>query len=267
VCVCVNLLFLSHVFVAHMSCISSSIEAHPAMLPNVLCAVCRYAWGEDVANDIVTIYKTSAGKLELQSQLVLPSKTVAVEVVEGAPEDLVRGIEARLVVVDNQGGRQVYVDGRHYDGVVKLVKLASVTSGTGKRGIGQMQVCVWRVCVCVCVYVRARNVAISNIANSSSPSLLSDSGAAALRPSDWTSRRSTVRARTDAVCGQVHRRRARPCGIAAPPPAVRSRKHQDARWRRDDDGGCGGWRRARGSWRWLVGVIESVPRIGRVCSS
>jgi hypothetical protein len=119
------------------------------MFPNVFCAVWRYAWGEDVANDVVTIYKTSAGKLELQSQLLLPSKTVAVEVVEGAPEDLVRGIEARLVVVDNQGGRQVYVDGRHYDGVVKLVKLASVTSGTGKRGIGQMQVCVWRVCVCV----------------------------------------------------------------------------------------------------------------------
>lgn len=93
-----------------------------------------------MANDIVTIYKTSDGKVELQSQLVLPSKTVAVEVVEGTPYDLARGLEARLVVVDNQGGRQVYVDGRHYDGVIKLVKLQAGASGAVKRGIGQLQV-------------------------------------------------------------------------------------------------------------------------------
>jgi hypothetical protein len=62
---------------------------------------------------------------------------------------LSRQHDTRLVVVDNQGGRQVYVDSRHYNGVVNLVPLSLGVSSSAKRGIGQLQVGQIESALCV----------------------------------------------------------------------------------------------------------------------
>jgi len=100
-----------------------------------------YAWGADEADrDIITIYRTTARGVDFQSQIRLPTRAVAVEVVEGTPYDVANDNAVRLVVVDNQGGRQVYVDCRSYHGVIKLRVNMVRGVGTGKRGIGQLDV-------------------------------------------------------------------------------------------------------------------------------
>eukprot|EP00038_Savillea_parva_P009699 m.185255 g.185255 ORF g.185255 m.185255 type:complete len:1467 (-) comp16397_c0_seq1:169-4569(-) len=98
-----------------------------------------YAWGEDVDHDVLTVYRIAPGGVSFQSQVRLPSKTVAVEVVEGTSYDIAKHEPTRLVVVDNQGGRRVYIDPGHYDGVLNLEPMPG-SGASVKRGIGQIQV-------------------------------------------------------------------------------------------------------------------------------